>query len=131
MKEKVFLSDNDGTLTTGRRKITGEMAETMLEFADHFKFCLTTGSDYQDMVNQMPDGMLMHPNVEFWCCMGNVLYKGGKEIYNSNHTIDLEKFKPILNEVLEICPIKYHTNYPRHFEVSKGCRINLTCHSFG
>ena len=35
MKQKVFLSDNDGTLTVARKPIRGEMAETLLAFAKH------------------------------------------------------------------------------------------------
>ena len=37
-KPKVFLSDNDGTLTVARKPIRGEMAKTMVEFANTFKF---------------------------------------------------------------------------------------------
>ena len=47
MKQKVFLSDNDGTLTVARKPIRGEMAETLLAFAKHFKFAIVTGSPYK------------------------------------------------------------------------------------
>ncbi len=124
-KEKVFLSDNDGTLTTARKKITGEMADTLIEFADHFKFCITTGSPYSDMVEQMPEAMLNHPNVEFWCCLGNVLYKGGVEVHNSNASIDFDLFKNELEYVIENCPVQFHKSHPRKHE-SEGSRINFT-----
>ena len=89
-KPKVFLSDNDGTLTVARRPIRGEMAKTMVEFANTFKFAIVTGSPYKDMVEQMPPELLNNPNIDYWCCMGNILYNNGKELHNSHNTIDFE-----------------------------------------
>ena len=126
MKEKVFLSDNDGTLTVARKKIVGEMAETLVKFADNFKFCIVTGSPYADMLEQMPEEMLHHKNVEFWCCMGNVLYKQGKEVYNSHNTIDFNMFKDVLDDIIANCPMKFHKSFPRHHEINNNCAINFT-----
>ena len=70
MKQKVFLSDNDGTLTVARRPIRGEMAETIVEFAKHFKFAIVTGSPWHDMEEQMPPEILTNPNIDYWCNMG-------------------------------------------------------------
>ncbi len=126
MKEKVFLSDNDGTLTTARKKIVGEMAETLVQFANNFKFCVITGSPYKDMLEQMPEEVLAHPNVEFWCCMGNALYKQGKEVYNSHNTIDFNLFEPILNDILKNCPYQFEKSFPRHHEINNNCAINFT-----
>ena len=126
MKEKIFLSDNDGTLTVARKPIVGEMAETLIKFADKFRFSVITGSPYSDMVAQMPPLLLSHPNVEFWCCMGNVLYKDGKEIYNSNKVIDFKMFEGVLKEILEVCPYKFNKSYPRHHEINNNCAINFT-----
>jgi hydroxymethylpyrimidine pyrophosphatase-like HAD family hydrolase len=126
MKEKVFLSDNDGTLTVARKKIVGEMAETLVKFADNFKFCIVTGSPYADMLEQMPEEMLHHKNVEFWCCMRNVLYKQGKEVNNSHNTIDFNMFKDVLDDIIANCPMKFHKSFPRHHEINNNCAINFT-----
>ena len=125
-KKKVFLSDNDGTLTVARKKIVGEMAETLIEFTKHFHFAVVTGSPYKDMLEQMPEELLQSENVDFWCCMGNALYKQGKEVYNSNNTIDFNEFKDVLDDILENCPHKFHKSYPRHHEINNNCAINFT-----
>ena len=99
MNKKIFLSDNDGTLTVARKKIVGEMAETLIEFTKHFRFAVVTGSPYKDMMEQMPEEVLQSENVDFWCCMGNALYRQGKEVYNSHNTIDFNMFKDVLDDI--------------------------------
>ena len=126
MKEKVFLSDNDGTLTVARKKIVGEMAKTLVKFADNFKLCITTGSPYSDMMEQMPEELLNHKNAEFWCCMGNALYKQGREVYNSHNVIDFKMFEPVLEDIMQNCPMKFHKSFPRHHEIHNNCAINFT-----
>lgn len=126
MKPKVFLSDNDGTLTVARKPIRGEMADTLIEFAKYFKFAITTGSPWKDMVEQMPPEILNNPNIDYWCCMGNILYQEGKEVYNSHNTIDFDKFSPILKDILKSCPYQYKKSFPRHHEINANCAINFT-----
>lgn len=126
MKQKVFLSDNDGTLTVARKPIRGEMAETLLAFAKHFKFAIVTGSPYKDMVEQMPPEILENPNIDYWCCMGNILYREGKEIRNSHNTIDFDYFNPVLQDILHNCPLQYEKSFPRHHEINANCAINFT-----
>ena len=125
-KPKVFLSDNDGTLTVARKPIRGEMAKTMVEFANTFKFAIVTGSPYKDMVEQMPPELLHNPNIDYWCCMGNILYNCGKELHNSRNSIDFDKFNPIMQDILKNCPIQYHKSFPRHHEINANCAINFT-----
>ena len=69
VKKKVFLSDNDGTLTVARKPIRGEMAETIVEFSKRFKFAIVTGSPWHDMEEQMPPEILTNPNIDYWCNM--------------------------------------------------------------
>jgi hydroxymethylpyrimidine pyrophosphatase-like HAD family hydrolase len=126
MKKKVFLSDNDGTLTVARKPIRGEMAETLLEFSKYFKFAVVTGSPFKDMVEQMPPEILENPNIDYWCCMGNILYREGKEIQNSHNTIDFDYLNPILQEILKNCPLQYKKSFPRHHEINANCAINFT-----
>lgn len=126
MKPKVFLSDNDGTLTVARKPIRGEMADTLIEFAKHFRFAITTGSPWKDMVEQMPPEILNNPNIDYWCCMGNILYQQGKEVYNSHNTINFDHFNPILQDILKNCPYQYHKSFPRHHEINANCAINFT-----
>ena len=126
MKQKVFLSDNDGTLTVARRPIRGEMAETIVAFANHFKFAIVTGSPFHDMEEQMPPEILMNPNIDYWCNMGNTLYRNGKEIYNANNVIDFDSFNPVLQDILKNCPHQFHKSFPRHHEIHANCAINFT-----
>ena len=126
MKQKAFLSDNDGTLTVARKPIRGEMAETIVEFSKRFKFAIVTGSPWGDMVEQMPDEILTNPNIDYWCNMGNTLYREGKEIYNANNVIDFDSFSPILQDILKNCPHQFHKSYPRHHEIHANCAINFT-----
>lgn len=126
MKKLAFLSDNDGTLTVARKPIRGEMAETIKTFADHFKFVIVTGSPFEDMIEQMPDEILYHPNIDYWCNMGNTLHREGKQLFDAGNTIDVDMFDPILADILKNCPIKYHKENPRHYEVHANCSINFT-----
>jgi HAD superfamily hydrolase (TIGR01484 family) len=125
-KQRVFLSDNDGTLTVARKPIRGEMAETIVEFARRFKFAIVTGSPWHDMEEQMPPEILTNPNIDYWCNMGNTLYREGKEIYNAHNVIDFEKFRPILADLLKSCPYQFHKSFPRHYEIHANCAINFT-----
>ena len=125
-KQRIFLSDNDGTLTVARKPIRGEMAETLVEFSKLYKFAIVTGSPYKDMVEQMPPELLNNPNIDYWCCMGNILYNNGKELYNSHNTIDFDKFAPIMQDILQNCPLQYHKSFPRHHEINANCAINFT-----
>lgn len=125
--KRVFLSDNDGTLTVSRKPIRGEMAETIVEFANHFEFVIVTGSPYHDMEEQMPPEILYHPNVGYFCNMGNTLYREGKLVYDAKNTIDFDFFKPILyDDILKNCPYQFHTSLPRHHEIHANCSINFT-----
>ena len=126
MNKKIFLSDNDGTLTVARKKIVGEMAETLIEFTKLFRFAVVTGSPYKDMMEQMPAEVLQSENVDFWCCLGNVLYRQGKEVYNSHNLIDFNMFKNVLDDIIENCPMKFKKSYPRHHEINNNCAINFT-----
>ena len=126
MKQKAFLSDNDGTLTVARRPIRGEMAETIIEFAKHFKFAIVTGSPWHDMEEQMPPEILTNPNIDYWCNMGNTLYQNGREVYDAHNTIDFDAFNPILQNILRTCPYQFHKSFPRHHEIHANCAINFT-----
>ena len=126
MKKKVFLFDNDGTLTVARRPIRGEMAETIVAFASRFKFAIVTGSPWHDMEEQMPPEILTNPNIDYWCNMGNTLYREGKEVYNANNVIDFDSFNPILQDILKNCPHQFHKSFPRHHEIHANCAINFT-----
>jgi HAD superfamily hydrolase (TIGR01484 family) len=120
------MSDNDGTLTVARKPIRGEMAETIVAFANRFKFIIVTGSPFHDMEEQMPPEILTNKNIDYWCNMGNTLYREGEEVYNANNVIDFEKFDPILKDILENCPYQFPKSLPRHYEIHANCAINFT-----
>ena len=126
MKKRAFLSDNDGTLIIARKPIRGEMAETIVEFARRYKFVIVTGSPFFDMEEQMPPEILTNPNIDYWCNMGNTLYREGELVYDANNVIDFEKFNPILQDILRSCPYQYHKSFPRHYEIHANCAINFT-----
>ncbi|MBQ6621480.1 MAG: hypothetical protein IJH75_01435 [Mogibacterium sp.] len=125
MKPKVFLSDSNGTLTNARQPITGEFAEVIVEFAKKFKFVVVTGSPWDYISPLMPKELLENPNVDFWCNMGNTLYRGGELVFDADNVIDFYFFEPILKDLLTACPHQFHTSFPRHFEVNRHS-INFT-----
>lgn len=124
-KTKVYIADSNGTLTFARQPIHGEMADTLTEFAERYKFVVVTGSPWEELVDEMPETLVHNPNVDFWCSMGNSMYRNGENVYDSKSMIDFEAFHPILEDILETCPIQYEKSFENHYEVNPHS-INFT-----
>ena len=124
MKEKAFIFDNNGTLAASRMPIRKDVAEVLRIFADRFRIVIVTGSTWEDLANQMPDDLLVHPNIDYWCNMGNTEYRQGELIYDSGHAIDYSAFAPILEHIST--PMKFRVSYPNHIEEHGGYSINYT-----
>lgn len=128
MKERIFMTDVNGTLTYARQPITGEMAEVLCNLVDEYKLVIITGAPWEDIKKQMPEKLVNHPNVDYYCNHGNVLMREGEVIYKTDAKIDLEMIEPLFKDVLKNCPIKWEGNtYPIHYEVyGDNTAINFT-----
>jgi hydroxymethylpyrimidine pyrophosphatase-like HAD family hydrolase len=125
LKPRIFLSDNDGTLTVSRKPCAPEIERTLIDFADKFPLVLVTGSPYEDMLDQHTAEFLNHPNVEFAVDMGNTIYKKGKVVYTTGKVFDTSVVMPHIEHILQSCPIRYPgKTYPEKYKVST--RFNFT-----
>jgi phosphomannomutase len=118
VKKKLYLADINGTLTYARQPVSREMASTMVEFAEKFPFAVVTGSPWHEVKDMMPDELIEDPDIDFWCSMGNNLFREGKELRNAHNTIDFEFFHEVLEDARLTCPYQFRKVYRDHFEVN-------------
>lgn len=128
MKERIFMTDVNGTLTTARQPITGEMAELLRRVVSEYKLVIITGAPWDDIQKQMPEELINHPNVDYYCNHGNVHIREGQIISKTDAKIELEMIEPLFKDVLHNCPLKWEgPTYPIHYEVyGDNTAINFT-----
>ncbi|MDR0367014.1 MAG: hypothetical protein LBH41_00350 [Rickettsiales bacterium] len=125
MTKKIFLFDNDGTLTTSGARASPEITRVLVAFADKFKMAIVTGSTWEDIRLLHDEAFLTHPSAEFALDMGSKVYSRGALVFERPSGVDFETFRPHMEHILANVPMKYGKHdFPEKTRVAN--RINFT-----
>ena len=103
---KIYLFDVDGTLTLARQPMPKDFAEFFVKFCEGKEIYLSTGSDFEKLVEQVPYNVLRACRGAF-TCSGNVYHAWRDDI-----------------ALLEICE---DLNYRNDFEPPPELLLDLRC----
>lgn len=112
-----WLFDVDGTLTPSRQRMTPEFEEFFVDWMRGKTVSVATGSDYDKLVEQVPESVLENLHTTF-CCSGNHILKGER-------TVKIRSFSPTEDLINDLCKILRSSKFPfrtgKHVERRFGC----------
>lgn len=119
--EKIYLFDVDGTLTPPRRPMLARFALLYQEFCQRFPVYLVSGSDYEKILEQVPDKIIAMIDGVFGCS-GATLHKKGAQIYARDHNFS-QPLIEFCQNFIDASPYRERTG--NHIEFRRGM-INLS-----
>ena len=114
--KRVFVFDVDGTLTPARQRMKASFIGFFQSFCAQNKVYLVTGSDYEKVLEQVPECILNLVEGIF-TCSGNQYWEKGSIVYNNGFEPPQDLFA-FLNRCL--LKTSYKNKTGNHIEVRPG-----------
>jgi len=89
---KALIFDMDGTLTPSTQRMSEVMAKALVSVPNSYKKYLVSGSDYNKIVNQIPESFLMKNFDKVFAC-------NGTSVYNTNIDLD-DETRPLAADLI-------------------------------
>ncbi len=107
-----YLFDCDGTLCESRRPMDKDFASKFTDWSESHLFSLVSGSDIAKIIEQVPEGILVHADKVF-ACAGNAIYEWARPITN-DPLQSYNDFQCTLIEEHPFIPCSQLTDYLEH-----------------